>query len=679
MTEPAGQPWHGYGLIVATGEEAPTDERATAIEALRQLVADAEDKKEADYTPESWKAFSDALVDAKGWLEYRKDDGTVKDFQGAYAALNTAMGALKKKEVAATPTPTPTATPTPTTTPTPTPTATVTPTPTPTATPTPAPKPTATETPTPAPTATPAATQDETTPSEGVNENDMDQLDYQALETFLLDGHMTKNGEFILKADDYTPESWAPYEAAVKSIAAKLDWIDDAEAREQDATLDTEALKGKVTAVELAPAELDEAAVKELASLLNLKIEKSSANPTLADFELMDFWNKYEAQYRASYSVWRRIEDKKGTQAAAPEGWTPGEDLSASGGPVLRSELRATTDELKLALSRVWTGNDVQIVNETVVVGEETPGLGGLGIALGVVLGLLLAAAAVGVVLAVRHQKDKKRRRRGGSRMAGYARQTRGLATENVLIPTAPPLVEKLHEQGARKSQQDSFYVTAEDSPAGMLAVVADGMGGLADGDRVSQTAVSAVVNGFYEQQGTAEEILLNLLTEANKAVNDLLGPTGIYKSGSTMVMGLLRAGAFNYISVGDSRVCLFRDGVLYQLNREHIYRNELLVHAANGDGTTLDAESDPKASGLTSFLGMGNLKHVDIPAQAVTVRPGDRFILMSDGVYNALTSAELLDAIGAERGQVADRLRGAIQAKNFSNQDNYTAVILEC
>ena len=285
--------------------------------------------------------------------------------------------------------------------------------------------------------------------------------------------------------------------------------------------------------------------------------------------------------------------------------------------------------------------------------------LAGLGLA----AGLLLAGIAALIGRALRRKKVPAR------------------------SPSGQVAVEKLHEQGARKSQQDSFFVSAgqERMPGdvirtgpGLLAVVADGMGGLADGDKVSQAAVSAIANGFYQTQGGPEEVLLSLLEQANRAVNTLLGPEGLRRSGSTLAAGLFREGAFYYLSVGDSRICLFRDGALYQLNREHVYRNELYTDAVNGLYSLSEAERHPKGGGLTSYLGMGEVKYVDLPAQPVAVREGDVFLLMSDGVYNALAEEELKAALSAP-GSAADALRGAIQAKGYANQDNYTAVILRC
>lgn len=281
--------------------------------------------------------------------------------------------------------------------------------------------------------------------------------------------------------------------------------------------------------------------------------------------------------------------------------------------------------------------------------------------------GLAAVLAVVAAALSVLLYRSRKRR------PAGKARPT--------AKPSGPIRVGKLHEQGDRESQQDCFAVSPEELAAsrGLLAVVADGMGGLENGDRVSQTAVAAMLDSFLTAPGDPQQVLLALAEQANKAVNRLLGPEMLGKSGSTLVAGLACGGWFHYISIGDSRICLYREGRLVQLNREHIYRNDLVVQALNGTGTLSGAACHPKTAGLTSYLGMGQLKYVDIPAQPVEILPGDKFILMSDGVYNALSEHEIAQALEAPAERAAEALGGMIREKAYRNQDNYTAVILAC
>ncbi len=285
-----------------------------------------------------------------------------------------------------------------------------------------------------------------------------------------------------------------------------------------------------------------------------------------------------------------------------------------------------------------------------------------------VVAAVLLATAAVLAVCLIRANKRAKTASKPSAAPAGAVR---GVA------------IGKLHEQGAREYQQDCFAVsdTSLMHDRGMLGVVADGMGGLSDGDKVSQAIVEAVLDGFMELQSpkTHEQALLALTIRAMKAVDRLLGPGGYRRCGSTLIMGYLRGNGFSFVSVGDSRICLYRDGELLQLNREHIYRNELALNAVNGEQTLQSVYTDKKGSGLTSFVGMGKLKHIDMPASPINVRPGDKLMLMSDGIYNAVSTAELKGALGHSAAEAAEILRGIISNKNYPDQDNYTGVIFEC
>ena len=298
-------------------------------------------------------------------------------------------------------------------------------------------------------------------------------------------------------------------------------------------------------------------------------------------------------------------------------------------------------------------------------------------------LAAALVAAAEGVYIWLWHRRSKKRRRpQPQSDPVSTTLLPRTASLPQTAVRTGPVsrvAVGKVHAQGARESQQDSFSVSSDSlQPDGILAVVADGMGGLADGDRVSQTIVSAVMHTFVSG-GSAAPRLPELLAKAKYAVDQLLGPDGLRRSGSTIVMGLIRDGMFDYLSVGDSRICLYRDGELQQLNRSHSYSHELSIEAINGEKTFEEIRKDRRAECLTSYVGMGELKYVDIPAAPIKVHPGDVFILMSDGVFNALKDQELSAALEQNAERAAEMIDQWIQEKHYRNQDNYTAVILQC
>lgn len=238
--------------------------------------------------------------------------------------------------------------------------------------------------------------------------------------------------------------------------------------------------------------------------------------------------------------------------------------------------------------------------------------------------------------------------------------------------------VGKLHNIGARPYQEDSFGVTTLDD--GILAVVADGMGGLSGGDKVSQKIVYTMLGyGDSLKPGQMDGVLLGMVKGVNETVNRMLGPSGLYKSGSTLLAVLVRGGGFHWITVGDSHIYFHHRGKLVQLNQEHNRGQELLHKAIRDEISFENVRRDPKKSGLTSFIGMGQLKYVDRSISRIPLEPGDRIILSTDGVFNALPD----QAIEAVLNQIPDvqtaasELERLVLSRAIPTQDNFTAIIL--
>ena len=295
--------------------------------------------------------------------------------------------------------------------------------------------------------------------------------------------------------------------------------------------------------------------------------------------------------------------------------------------------------------------------------------------------GILLAVIAVAVVILALVSRRRKKKEESGFSVTVMPTDdmtpTEDMSPEPPAeIPAGSLKVGRVHEQGARSEQQDSFGISDESLVAthGLLAVVCDGMGGLQDGGRVSAGAVQEILNTFVLSRGRVapKELLATLLRCAVTSVNDMLGEDNLRKSGSTLVMTYINNGYFSFLSVGDSRISLYRGGVLMQLNREHTYQNELLLRAVNSEMSIRDAMTDPMGKGLVSFIGI-----VDMPASPLKLYPGDKLILMSDGVYNAVSSDEIASSLALPVDEAAESLKECVAAKNYSNQDNYTAVII--
>ncbi|MCL2747053.1 MAG: protein phosphatase 2C domain-containing protein [Oscillospiraceae bacterium] len=244
-------------------------------------------------------------------------------------------------------------------------------------------------------------------------------------------------------------------------------------------------------------------------------------------------------------------------------------------------------------------------------------------------------------------------------------------------------MIGNAHHIGSRDSQQDSFAISDISNRElferkGVFCVMADGMGGLPGGAAISNMATQIMLNMFIEDEvaQTPEEFLLRMLISTNDQI--LLNMAGYEKGGATVVAVIVHAGKMYWISVGDSRIYLIRGGALLQINREHTYAVELDERAAHGAITWEAALGDPQRKALTSYLGMENIEKIDRNNQPVQLLPHDRVLLMSDGVFNALSDEEIMATMAADPHESAFLLEKAVLDKAMPYQDNFTAIILK-
>lgn len=234
---------------------------------------------------------------------------------------------------------------------------------------------------------------------------------------------------------------------------------------------------------------------------------------------------------------------------------------------------------------------------------------------------------------------------------------------------------------GTRKNQEDSYVVSNLDDTAmiyekGLLAVVADGIGGLNAGEIASKAAIDGMCNCYSAQNGEQGvcERLLEMVGAAQKAV--LVAARNSPQCGSTLVGVLVRQRNMAFVSVGDSRICLYRAGALLQLNREHILARDADEASvlANAPANT-DAR---KRKALTAFMGKANLRLIDRNTSPMRLIRGDRILLMSDGVFGTLNDDELISMMDLPPQAAAESIVRAVDAKRREHQDNATIVIVE-
>jgi serine/threonine protein phosphatase PrpC len=232
---------------------------------------------------------------------------------------------------------------------------------------------------------------------------------------------------------------------------------------------------------------------------------------------------------------------------------------------------------------------------------------------------------------------------------------------------------------GRRPQNEDAYCVRPELG----LYVVADGLGGQEGGEIASQCVVDAFTQ-FRERlardaeatwphkvdpRRSPEENLLEACTAlAQRAVvSRRVGP--LREMGSTVVaLALGRHGAA-VAHVGDSRLYRLRGGQLEALTRDHSVTEEMRA-----------AGLEPPPRGQSAFghiitRALGT-DRAEPSVQALELRPGDVYLLCSDGLYEPLGAEGLTSRLSSgSSSEVCEALvSGAYEA---GGRDNITAVVL--
>jgi PPM family protein phosphatase len=239
---------------------------------------------------------------------------------------------------------------------------------------------------------------------------------------------------------------------------------------------------------------------------------------------------------------------------------------------------------------------------------------------------------------------------------------------------------------GAREQQEDSFGFSSYDqmeiiNSRGFAAVLADGMGGMTHGREVSGLAVQTFLRYFQDlsKEEDIPNLLRNSLIYANDEVQRFAEHKGLQNQvGSTLIAATVKNGNLFWISVGDSRIYLYRQNELIQLTEDHVYAKVLNEEAAMGKITKEEAENHPQKGALTSFLGLEELNEIDQNFIPFPLHVGDRVLLCSDGVYGFISEKEISKVLSEIQDETCETLILKVLENNHPYQDNITAVLLD-
>ncbi|MEY2926759.1 MAG: hypothetical protein RL367_1236, partial [Pseudomonadota bacterium] len=219
-------------------------------------------------------------------------------------------------------------------------------------------------------------------------------------------------------------------------------------------------------------------------------------------------------------------------------------------------------------------------------------------------------------------------------------------------------------ETGKRADNQDfaGVYSATETERVrhGMIAGLADGVGGAMAGRMAAELAVRALIEGLYDQPDTigVAAAASRVLAPYNRWLNAMGRTPTMAHAATTFTAFVLKGRRGHVIHVGDSRAWHFRDGRLTCLTQDH-------------------TRSHPDQRHIL-YRALGIEERLRLDHHSIELELHDRLLLTSDGVHGTLDPRRLEKLLGARGSADADVQTIVDAALGAGSQDNASAVLLD-
>jgi PPM family protein phosphatase len=248
--------------------------------------------------------------------------------------------------------------------------------------------------------------------------------------------------------------------------------------------------------------------------------------------------------------------------------------------------------------------------------------------------------------------------------------------------------------QGKRAAQEDTVDVLlpSQDGErpgelvrfgrsSSLVVVVADGMGGHVGGRVASNLSSKYFLESVDRSSGDWSDRLDRALLQANDVLRSATDQRPeLVGMGSTLVGGVINGSGVGWVSVGDSGLYLFRQGMLHRLNEDHSFGAYLDQQVRDGLIAAEVAASDRRRNQLFHALLGDPLDHYERFSGFRDLAPGDVVLLASDGL-KTLPDSRIGEIIAAHaESSPDDILRGlldAVEAENREKQDNASLIVV--
>lgn len=222
-------------------------------------------------------------------------------------------------------------------------------------------------------------------------------------------------------------------------------------------------------------------------------------------------------------------------------------------------------------------------------------------------------------------------------------------------------------ERGGRTVNEDAVRVIG--TPEKLLALVADGLGGMGNGEVASRDAVSYLSDLL--RFPVDEDLLCDAVLEENRRIIHM------HESGKQMMTTIAALWSDRKqtlaATIGDTRLYQFRNGRIVFQSTDHSVA-QLAVFS--GEITQAQLREYPGRNRLLRALGAE--QEVQVELNELKACPGDRFLLCSDGFWELITETEMLNWNATDTAAAwLERMKTLVDARCGLRGDNHSAIAI--
>lgn len=230
---------------------------------------------------------------------------------------------------------------------------------------------------------------------------------------------------------------------------------------------------------------------------------------------------------------------------------------------------------------------------------------------------------------------------------------------------------------GSKEIQADVAEVFQ--NSAGVMAVVADGIGKENTGKICAQIAVDTMLDHFepYHVLENPAYFFRTSFTEANSRIQKTIGNR---HGGTSLGVLFMDRKNFYYGLAGNIRIALFRREELIPLSKGHTM--DVLAVKAYHEGRLSRQETlwSLEENRVWNYLGKDCFHEMELCEQPIQIKSGDIIFLATNGVFEELSWAEIEDVLLSEMTlqQKADSLIMGVDRKPGHDKENGSVLLLK-